>query len=85
MGCLVGHLFRCFLACGHGLECLLDLEPPRFRGLQRRRRHGEGEEQGDELGRGHVELQGGLGTRTMLCYGALPGLCVGIVGLAFNL
>ena len=57
MGCLVGHLFRCFLACGHGLECLLDLEPRRFRGLQRRRRHGEGEEQSDELGRNHGELE----------------------------
>ena len=58
MGCLVGHLFSCFLGCGRGLECLLDdLDPRRFRGMQRRRRHGEGEEQGDELGRSHVELE----------------------------
>jgi hypothetical protein len=56
-------------AAAAGLNaCLLGLDHPRrFRGLQRRRHHGEGEEQGDELGRSHVELQEGLGTRTR-CY-----------------
>ena len=83
MGCLVGHLFCCFLACGHGLECLLDLEPPRFRGLQRRRRHGEGEEQGDEPGRSHVELE--AWDAMALCLVCVLDRMHDHVGLAVNL